>query len=79
MASAQELGIFDNNLDKGDVKNEGSAGYDEEEQVYTLIGSETNMWFGVDEFQYLWKAIQGDFILRTSVEFIGQEQIPTGK
>jgi len=79
MASAQELGIFDNNLDIGDVKNEGSAEYDEEEQVYTLIGSGTNMWFGMDEFQYLWKAIQGDFILRARVEFVGEGTDPHRK
>lgn len=72
LISAQSLGIFDNHLDVGAVKNQGSASYDEEKQVYTLTGSGTNMWFGSDEFHYLWKAIQGDFILRARMEFEGE-------
>ncbi|MDT0648842.1 TolB family protein [Autumnicola edwardsiae] len=79
MAQAQQMGIFNNHQDIGDVKSEGSAEYNEEQQVYTLTGSGTNMWFGSDEFQYAWKAIQGDFILRARVEFVGEGEDPHRK
>ncbi|MDT0641408.1 DUF5050 domain-containing protein [Zunongwangia sp. F363] len=76
---SQEIGIFDNHLDIGAVKNEGSVTYNEEEQVYTITGSGTNMWFGEDEFHFLWKAIQGDFILRARVEFVREGTDPHRK
>ena len=79
ISQAQEIGIFDNHQDIGDVKSEGSVAYDEEEQVYTLTGSGKNMWFGSDEFHYVWKAIQGDFILRARVGFVGEGTDPHRK
>jgi len=30
------------------------------------------MWFGADEFHFVWKKMKGDFILRTRTEFIGK-------
>ncbi|MDH3650878.1 MAG: DPP IV N-terminal domain-containing protein [Saprospiraceae bacterium] len=73
------LGIFENHLDVGPVANQGSITYDSDLQEYTIEGSGTNMWSGQDEFQYLWKSIQGDFILRTEVRFIGEGVDPHRK
>lgn len=64
-------GIFEMHADIGDVKHPGSASYDAKNQVYTVEGSGANMWFGEDQFHYLYKQITGDFILRARVEFIG--------
>lgn len=74
-----DLGIFENTLDIGDVKHEGRVSYDPKTGEYTLIGSGENMWFDHDEFRYLWAPIQGDFILRAELEFIGEGVDPHRK
>lgn len=74
-----DLGIFENTLDIGDVKHEGSVSYNPETGEYTLTGSGENMWFDNDEFRYLWAPIQGDFILRAEVEFVGDGVDPHRK
>jgi len=66
-----KIGLFDNHVDIGEVKSTGFASYDEESQTYAIGGSGKNMWFGEDEFHYLWTTMQGDFILRAEVEFLG--------
>ncbi len=79
-ATAQkQFGQFDRNLDVGNPKIKGEAKYNEEDQTYTLKGSGTNMWFGNDEFQYLHTTLQGDFILRAEVEFLGEGVDPHRK
>lgn len=67
----QRIGIFDQSTDIGNCKIPGSATYSEEEQTYRISGSGTNMWFGSDEFHYLWTTLQGDFILRAEMNFEG--------
>ncbi len=71
-AQSSSLGIFENHIDIGSVKHSGSAKYNPTRQEYTIQGAGTNMWFGEDEFHFLWKSIQGDFILRAELEFIGE-------
>jgi len=73
------LGIFEDNADIGKIKRAGSVNYNPESQVYTIEGSGKNMWFGEDEFHFLWKQIKGDFILRARVEFIGEGVDPHRK
>lgn len=73
------VGDFENHLDIGAVKHAGSASYDAETGTYHLSGAGTNMWFGSDEFQYLWKSVQGDFILRARVAFEGEGADPHRK
>ncbi|NJB72690.1 Tol biopolymer transport system component [Saonia flava] len=79
MTQAQKVGIFENHHDIGNVKHEGSAIYNEDTQEYTITGSGTNMWFGEDEFHYMWKSIQGDFILRAQMSFVGEGVDPHRK
>jgi Tol biopolymer transport system component len=76
---AQEIGVFENNTDIGGVKHEGNTVYDQESQSYTLSGSGANMWFGQDEFHYAYKSVQGDFILRARVNFVGKGVDPHRK
>ena len=76
---AQSVGVFENSVDIGAVKHKGATVYDEEAQSYTLSGSGTNMWFGKDEFQFAYTSIQGDFILRARVEFLGKGVDPHRK
>jgi TolB protein len=74
--SAQELnkqyGLFAHHSDIGNVKLAGNVTYNTEKQTYTLEGSGKNIWFGNDEFHYVWKKIKGDFILTAQVEFSGK-------
>ena len=69
---AQTIGIFEGNLDIGNIDRKGSVQYDEKKQEYVIEASGENMWFDKDEFHYLWKHLEGDFILRAKVEFIGE-------
>lgn len=78
-SSQSDLGVFDNHSDIGLVKNKGFAHYDADQQVYTIGGSGFNMWFGQDQFHYLWTTIQGDFILRAEVKFLGNGVDPHRK
>lgn len=66
------FGIFENQTNIGKPAKTGTVAYDVENQAYTLEGSGVNMWFDSDQFQYLYKSIQGDFILRTTVQFVGE-------
>jgi WD40 repeat protein len=69
------LGDFDGDTDVGGPKLAGSATYDTATQEYTLTGAGTNMWFGGDQFHFLWKKMKGDFILRARIEFVGKGAI----
>lgn len=71
LSGQNNLGIFDNHLDIGNCKNQGFVNYNAPDQTYTVGGSGANMWFGEDEFHYLWTTLQGDFILRAEAKFLG--------
>ncbi len=67
-----KLGMFDMSTDVGNPKIKGSTIYDANEQTYTLTGSGVNMWGAEDQFQFLYKKIKGDFIIRATVNFVGE-------
>jgi Tol biopolymer transport system component len=77
--SQTEIGIFENHQDIGQVGIPGSVSYNSEDQEYLIESSGENMWFGNDQFHYLWRSIQGDFILRAKVSFIGEGTNPHRK
>jgi hypothetical protein len=66
------LGIFKSNSDIGNPKLKGSVMFNPETGEYVIEGAGYNIWLDRDEFQYLWKKIKGDFILKATVEFVGQ-------
>src|SRR6266478_613255 len=66
------LGQFESQTGIGAPKLTGSAAYDSASQTYAISGAGSNMWFGRDEFHFVWKKMKGDFILRTRMEFIGK-------
>ena len=72
MSQPESLGIFESQSDIGKVNKPGSATYDSEKQEYAIQGSGANMWFGQDEFHFVWKRIKGNFILTARVQFIGK-------
>ena len=74
-----KLGIFDNHTDIGACQHQGFASYNPTDQTYTIGGSGFNMWFGDDQFHYLWTTLQGDFILRAEVKLLGDGVDPHRK
>ncbi len=73
------LGIFRESGDVGPVTNTGEAIYNPEDEVYSVKGSGTNMWFNNDEFYFVWRIMTGNVILSTQIEFIGKGVEPHRK
>lgn len=71
-AQMQPLGVFDHHQDVGAPKLAGSASYDPATQTYTVSAAGENLWATADQFHFLWKKLQGDFIVQATVRFEGQ-------
>ena len=69
-AIAQDLGIFTKQADVGMTKTKGTAVYNPKDQSFIIAGAGENVWGQSDEFQYAYRKITGDFILRAHVAFI---------
>jgi Tol biopolymer transport system component len=78
-ANAQKTGIFDDHNDVGAVLHAGSATYDETGQHYQLSGSGSNIWFKHDELHFLWKKLNGNFILQARGVLLGNGTDPHRK
>ena len=68
-----QLGVFEDHRDIGTVLHPGYATFDPAKNVYTLSGSGDNMWFGADDFHFLWKKATGDMALSADVSFVGKK------
>jgi TolB protein len=64
-------GIFTDHQDVGTVLHPGSVQYDTDNHTYTISGSGENMWFGMDDFHFVWKKVSGDVALTADIAFIG--------
>ena len=73
------LGYFEATADLGSPAIKGSTAYDAATQVYTLSAGGTNMWGSRDEFQFAWRKMNGDFLIRTHVAFAGAGADPHRK
>lgn len=67
----QPIGQFDNHEDVGNPRISGSAAYNPTDQTYLLSGAGKNIWTNNDQFQFVWKKIKGDFIIKATVRFLG--------
>lgn len=67
------LGIFEDHQDVGTVLHAGSVTYDNAHQSYTVAGSGENMWFGIDDFHYVWKKVSGDIAITSDISFVGDK------
>ncbi len=67
----QPVGVFENHADVGPVLQPGTAVYDPVKQTYTLLGSGANAWFKKDELHYVWKKMNGDFMIQAEVNLLG--------
>lgn len=70
-APASNLGIFQSDSDVGTVLHPGSAHFDPAHGTYTVTGSGANMWFGEDDFHYVWTKVSGDVALTAAIAFVG--------
>jgi Tol biopolymer transport system component len=72
LAQLRPLGEFSHHEDVGNPQLKGDAVYIPDDQTYRLSGAGKNMWAGEDQFHFAWKKINGDFIIRATVRFIGK-------
>ncbi len=72
-ASDKALGQFQGQGDYGTILLPGSGHYDAAKGSYTVSGSGANLWFGVDDFHYVWKKISGDVAFSADIDFVGEK------
>ena len=65
------LGVFEDHGDIGTVLHAGAAKYDAATGSYTVTGSGENMWFGSDDFHFVWKKVSGDVAISADLAFVG--------
>jgi TolB protein len=67
----EPLGIFADHGDVGIVVHAGAAHFDRPRGDYTITGSGENMWFGVDDFHFVWMKMSGDVAISANIAFMG--------
>jgi TolB protein len=67
------LGDFESHGDVGTVLHAGSARFDTATGTYTVTGSGENMWFGRDDFHFVWKKVSGDITISADIAFEGTQ------
>ena len=70
-AQSKPVGVFDGHGDVGTVTRSGSVIHYPASGVYRIAGSGQNMWGDRDDFHYVWKRLDGDFILTARGQFLG--------
>jgi TolB protein len=76
---AGKIGVFEGEGDVGVVLHAGSASYNEAKNSYTVAGSGENIWFGEDDFHFVWKRISGDVSLAADIDILGKTGVPHRK
>ena len=69
----QALGQFQGQGDYGAILHPGSGYYDASKDSYTISGSGANLWFGIDDFHYVWKEMSGNVALSADIDFVGDK------
>lgn len=77
VTTTTSVGIFDASADIGPVARAGAATH--EDGVYAVTGAGHNMWFGTDEFRFVWKRVSGDVSLAATIAFEGEGADPHRK
>ncbi len=72
MSQPNDFNMFNNGIDIGNPKLQGLSTYEPKTQTYSLSGAGENMWFDKDQFHFLFRKIEGDFIIRATVRFEGE-------
>jgi len=66
------IGFFEAFSDIGLPALKGSVQYNEPGQEYRISGSGENIWFGSDSCSFLWKRMEGDYIIQAEMAFVGE-------
>ena len=69
-AQANAAGPFEDHADVGAPAIAGTTFYNPVTQDYLLSAAGANMWAARDEYQFAWKKMTGNFIVRTRIEFL---------
>ncbi len=72
-AGGGELGQFEGQQDLGTILRPGGGHFDEGKGNYTVSGSGANLWFGVDDFHFVWKKVSGDVAFSADIDFVGEK------
>jgi hypothetical protein len=70
-AKDPSFGIFDQSTDIGALYIAGSSSYDSVTQSYTMTASGAAIGTNNDQFRFVWKRVNGNFILRCRTAFNG--------
>ena len=71
-AQSANLGIFTNSGDVGGPAIKGSAEFEASTGQYKITGSGANIWAKQDQFQYVWREINGNFTVTATIRFLGK-------
>jgi len=69
--ATNNLGMFFEQADIGNVAKPGSVGFDPATSEYLIAGGGENMWFTNDAFHFVWKEMTGDLSLAADIKFLG--------
>jgi TolB protein len=72
-AGDRALGQFQGQGDFGTILLPGSGQYDASNGSYKVSGSGANLWFGIDDFHFVWKKMSGDVALTADIDFVGDK------
>jgi len=72
LPAASPVGLFSDHADVGAPALAGHTTYDPSLQTYRMHASGINIWGNSDQFQFAWKELSGDFIVRARIAFVGQ-------
>ena len=63
------IGVFEGQSDIGSAVVPGRASFDKATGAYTIVSAGYNVWYGRDEFRYLWKKMSGDVSLAADITY----------
>jgi TolB protein len=72
-SAGQDLGQFQGQGDFGTILMPGRGHYDAAKGNYTVSGSGANLWFGIDDFHFVWKKMSGDVAVTADIDFVGEK------
>ena len=71
-AQSGKLGVFTDSGDVGSPAIKGSTQFDTSNGQYRIAGSGANIWGKLDQFQYAWREIAGNFTASATLRFLGE-------
>ena len=71
-AQGGSVGIFSATGDIGNPAIKGATTFDATTGEYRITGAGANMWAKDDQFQYVWREINGNFTATATIRFLGQ-------